>query len=177
MSADLSRLRVREDHGQLRLGDFLTRAEFDHIERLRNAQFILVRNDGGDYGERLRCQNGRSEAPRYGQAPVSLGHLHTYFTYMCVERPFRGLEEGLRCWIRATRPGPRRSAILDGLAFGLADYASAHPETARAITPATPGTLAWYSLLVGTHEPITRERAGRLAQRINDRRPAIPFVL
>lgn len=154
-------IQITEDRGQLRVNGLMTRAEFDYLERMRNSRFYLVLNDGGEIGERGVC--GRC------------GLKHRYLTYMCVERPFRGLEEGLRTWLRAGTDEGRRSNVLRALST-LPDLATRHPFTAHALQPQEPGE-AWYSLLIGVAEPINDATAIRLAQRINDRRPPIPYTL
>jgi hypothetical protein len=149
------------DDGQYRVNGLMTRAESDFIERARMAQFYLVLNDGGEIGERGKCQR--------------CGLLHRYLTYMCVERPFRGVEEGLRTWLRAGTDEAKRSKVIRALST-VPDLATRHPATARDLRPDSPGE-AWYSLLIGVAEPITDAAARRFAQRINDRRPRVPFVL
>lgn len=161
--------------GVSRIGMLPTREEFDAAERVRLSKYYLVRNDGGDFGERMPCRRGRTVGADNG---FDRGHIHAHFTCMCVERPFRGIEDGLRAWIRAASPGTRRSKILSGMINGLRDYSSSHPETAQALTPATPDTLAWYGVVAGALEPISEERARRLAERIKDRNPEVfPFEL
>ena len=65
--------------GVLRVGNMLTPAEFAQIERIRNSQYFLVKNDGGEFNETRVCT--RCGAGRYPTKP------HSYFTLMCVERP------------------------------------------------------------------------------------------
>lgn len=154
---------VIDDNGQLRVAGMLTRAEFDEIERLRNSRWFLVRNDGGEMGERAPCLRGKSDFDR--------GHMHDYFTIMCSERPWRGIERGLSIWIKTASDGLRKSVILDGMQRGLVDYEDHHPQTAKILKPASPDTLAWYSMLAGTLVPIKAKRARMLAEKIRDRRP------
>lgn len=149
------------DDGQYRVNGLMTRAEFDFIERVRMSRFYLVSNDGGELGERGKCRR--------------CGLLHQYLTYMCIERPFRGLEEGLRTWLRAGTDEAKRSKVVQALS-NIPDLATGHPATARDLRPTQPGE-AWYSLLIGVAEPITDAIAQRFAQRINDQRPPVPFVL
>lgn len=145
----------------LRVPGMLTREEADALERVRMSRFFLMRNDGGDVGERASC--GRC------------GLKHAYLTYMCVERPFRGLEDGLYVMFRAARDDGRRAAIERAL-NGLPDLATGHPFTARQLEPDQPGE-AWYSVLLSLPEPISETKARQLAERINSRRPPIAFIL
>jgi hypothetical protein len=154
---------IINDNGQLRVAGMLTRAEFIEIERIRNSQWYLVRNDGGQMGERAPCLRSKSQFDK--------GHYHDYFTAMCVERPFRGIERGLEVWLKASSDHLRRSALLAGMTRGLEDYAKNHPQTASILKPADPDTVAWYTMLAGTHIPITTAEARRYAQKIKDRRP------
>jgi len=151
--------------GVLRVGSMLTRDEFDTIERIRNSQYFLVRNDGGEMNETRPCQ--RCGAGRYPTKP------HTYFTLMCVERPWRGIEDGLRLWLKAAGPSERKSTLLRGLDRGLQDYSKVHPTSAGHLAPAEKDSVAWYSMLAGTHIPITLEKARELARKIKDRRPQV----
>lgn len=164
--------------GNLRIGGTsLTREEFEAIEQIRNSQFFLFRNDGGELGERAPCRWHTSDpmSGRLGRFDEPVYHSH--FTVMCVEKPWRGLEDGLRCWVQAASEGARKSRLISGMGLGLKDYSSTHPFTGGALRPATPDTYSWYSYLLGVSEPITPARARRLAEKINDRRPPIPFVL
>jgi hypothetical protein len=162
--------------GQVRVGNLLTRAEYQAIERIRNGRFFLFRNDGGEMGERAPCRWHKSDAQsRLGNVfkPV----YHYYFTYMCAERPFRGLENGLRAWIQLLPDSERKQRILQGWGLGMRDYASSHPLTSKSLLTADPDVLSWYSLIIGGPEEIREDRAKRLAEKINDRRPPVPFIL
>jgi hypothetical protein len=143
-----TRITVEPD-GTLRVGNMLTRREFDEIERIRNSRYYLVRNDGGEFNETRPCI--RCGAGRYPTQP------HRYFTLMCTERPWRGLEDGLRMWLKATGPSTRKDVLLAGLDRGLQDYSKVHPVTAGHLAPPEPDMVNWYSMLA----------------RIKDRRPPI----
>lgn len=161
---------IVNDNGTLRIKGMLTMAEYEEIEQIRLSQYFLIRNDGGDTGEPAPCRQSRSSLDR--------GHIHKYFTMMCCEMPFRGLAEGLRVWLRAAnRDSDRRSKLLQHFGKGMRDYGDGHPQSAAALKPLEPDTLAWYSMLAGIPEPISLERAVRLAEVINGRRPPKPFTL
>lgn len=161
---------IVNDNGILRVQNMLTMAEFNEIERIRNSQFFLIHNDGGDMGEPAPCGRSKSDFDR--------GHTHAYFTMMCREMPFRGLESGLRVWLRAaSERSYRKSRLLDLWSAGIADYAEKNPMTGSNLKPIGENALAWYSILAGIPEPISRDRAIMLAERINDQRPEVPFVL
>jgi hypothetical protein len=161
---------VRDPNGVLRVAGMLTVAEYAELERIRMSKFFLVRNDGGDMGEPAPCRHSKSD--------FDPGHKHPYFTLMCCEQPFRGLEQGLRIWLQAANPqSDRRSAILRQWSLGMRDYAEANPQTGGAVKPMTPDTMAWYARLAGISIPISEARARKLAEIINSRRPPKPFVL
>lgn len=154
---------IVEDNGQMRVAGMLTRAEFEEIERVRNSQYFLVRNDGGQMGERRPCSRNKSDFDR--------GHMHDYFTCMCVERPWRGIENGLHYWIRSSSDNLRRSVLLAGMSRGIEDYNDHHPQTAKLLKPVEPDMVAWYTMLAGTHIPLTLDEARVYARRIHDRDP------
>jgi hypothetical protein len=62
---------------------------------------------------------------------------------------------------------------MRGFDNGLMDYAKVHPATAGHLAPADKDVIAFYSMLAGTHVPITVEKARELAKRIQDRRPRV----
>jgi len=146
----------------VRIPGTYTRAEFDALMRLKNAQFYLVKNDGGQYGEPLAC--GRCGAGRYPTKP------HPYFTLMCTERPFRGLEKALFAWAKVNADDQLKSRILDD----FPDLEVGHPITARHLRPTEPGADL-YAIALGTAIPIGLEQARVLTDLINSKlRPSRP---
>jgi hypothetical protein len=160
--------------------DAETEAERDRILRSR---FFLVRIGGnGDVWRCRRC-HGR----------------HPYLTLMCVPQPFSGLGRGLYAYWKTVgaaaaltdlTPSERaRLADLDrafGPGAGLADLATSHPETARAVgTAERDADLGAYSFVasvqsstaLGVVEPITRAEAARFVRRINLRGIKPPLVV
>jgi hypothetical protein len=155
--------------GLLRSAGVLMTPEQERLDAIERARWVLVRIDGT--GERWRCSrcNGK----------------HVHFTVMCVPRPFRGLQEGLRAYWRHTTVADgdltpeqqrARDTIARRLGFGAAlpALAARHPETARALAT-TERDLDLGAWVLGTVEPITDAEARRLAATINARahRPVI----
>lgn len=141
---------------------FLTPAEAARLDTLRDASYVLVRNDGSA-GERWRC--GRC------------GAKHAHFTLFCVERPFRGLLDGLHAYwanvgARAADLSPGQRQRLDVLAsiFGSQPtaLATAHPATAAGLATDETDVLIG-STVLGSLDPITPQRARLLMETINMR--------
>lgn len=140
-------------------------------EKLLANKFFLLRQ--GEMGEVLRCKRCNTK--------------HTYFTLMCVERPFDGLKEGLYAyWFHAGRYGTknflndvslqRYEAIASVLSKDYPDIAAAHPQLAKKLGTEEEdfdvGTVA-----LGILEPISREKAEALAWNINLKGIKPPFKL
>lgn len=132
-------------------------------EKLKRNQFFLLRQ--GELGEVLRCTRCNTK--------------HTYFTLMCVERPFDGLEDGLYAyWYHAGRYGQenflnevslqRYEAIAKVLAKNpkYADVASSHPMLAKSLGTET-NDFDTGAVSLGLLEPITAAKAAALAWNIN----------
>jgi len=147
----------------------MTVAEYEAIERVRVAPYVLVRNDSA---ERFVCER--------------CGRKHVYFTSFCVERPWRGLRHALLGYwtnvgaMREKDLTPQQLRRLSEIKSVLDRGRTArtlrdmHPETAQALgTPET--DLDCGAWVIGTLEPITTARARYLAARINSqaRKPII----
>ena len=140
-----------------------TPEEMRQWEAIRKGQYFLVRQ--GTLGEMMRCKR--------------CGSKHTYLTWMCVERPFKGLTTGLYAYWRSQpgglhrgdlRPEEQRNlGVLDQIIGGqAADLASAHPRMAQALNTgqrnADIGGVA-----LGALEPITTAKAQQLVDAVNMR--------
>lgn len=146
----------------VRLPGTYTRAEWQELWRLKNAQFFLVRNDGGDIGEPLVC--GRCGAGKPGTKP------HAYFTRMCVERPFRGVEKALFAYAKVHSDDDLQRRILTD----FPDLEVGHPITARHLIPREAGEDL-IAFAVGTAVAISPRRAQTLTDLINSKlRPRRP---
>lgn len=150
------------------------------IERRKTAilasKYHLVKIKGnGGIGEVMRCRH--------------CGSSHRYFTLMCVERPYSGVEDGLRAYFQvagdtgavnfmppAQRARHEKARRLFQPVAGLPDVASSHPEMARKIHGDL-NELDIGSVALGILEPITKAMAQQLADRINARGLKPPFTL
>lgn len=131
--------------GPLLAGEMYDRAA---MERLRLSRFVLIRNDGGEIGERFGCR--------------LCGTKHAYLTRGCIEMPFRGLADGLRAFVRVSS-----SDRAQAIAAVLPDFAADHPRTARQLAPRDGSGSDVYALSVGLAEPITEAQARALCLRIS----------
>lgn len=146
----------------LKRAGFWTPEEAARFDALRSAEYCLVRIDGS--GERWKCDR--------------CGGKHSHFTLMCVERPFKGLKQGLKAYwasagaARAADLSPTQKANLDVLApiFGgrPVPLATAHPQTAAGLDVAERDVLVGAEIL-GTIDPISKAKAQLLAALINAR--------
>lgn len=137
--------------------------EAARLYAIEQASWVLVRIDGE--AERWRCNR--------------CGCRHAHFTLMCVERPFRGLREGLRAYWHNTglaRPADlspqqqQHKGLLDKMFDGKAPPALAarHPEMARRL--ATPERdIDIGALTLGVVDPIDDQTARQKIARINAR--------
>lgn len=146
------------------------------------SRFFLVKIGGN--GDVWRCRNCKGK--------------HRYLTLMCVEQPFSGLSRGLYAYYRTVgvhgaesylSPSERARYRRLAEAFGplnVPDVASSHPQMARSIgtaeRDADVGALSFVatvpsSTALGLVEPIDREKARRLAARINMRGIKPAFTL
>lgn len=150
--------------------------------RILASRFFLVKIGGN--GDVWRCRNCKGK--------------HRYLTLMCVEQPFSGLTRGLYAYYRTvgihgaesylSQAEQRRYKRLKE-AFGplnAPDVASSHPQMARSIgtaeRDADVGAFTFVatvpsSTALGLVEPIDRDKAARLARRINMRGIKPAFVL
>jgi hypothetical protein len=158
-------------NGEYRVGNMLTRREFIEIERIRNSKYFLVHNDGSEMGGRAPCRWHKKDPFSPIFEPTDARVFHAYFSLMCAERPYVGLEGALRAWIEVAGDSERKQAIQRDFGIGLRDYSELHPHTAALLKPPSPDALAWYSYVIGVPEPITEEHARRLVEKIRDRRP------
>lgn len=133
---------------ELRAQGLLSPQDYAVVQRLRSAEFFLVRNDGS-HGERLRC--GRC------------GRKHAYFTWFCCEQPFRGLRDALYAFTKVRHADARARRILEL----IPDLGAAHPETARGLTREVGEDVL--GIAVGLAEPITAVTARRFASIIQGR--------
>jgi len=139
-----------------------TPEEAARFDAMRNAEYVLVRNDGS---ERWRCR--------------LCNRQHEHFTWMCVERPFRGLVGGLYAyWVnvggaRIADLSPRQRQTLDVLRplFGgqrPIPVATGHPDMAAGLVTDRTDVLLGGTLL-GSIDPITPTKARLLVSLINAR--------
>jgi len=142
----------------------LSRFEMGIVNRWKDSKFFLVRNRGGETGERYRCS--RHEFKPGVDQPV----YHEFFTTMCVDRPWRGLEQALWGFALITE-NERLAARLEYLATNAS---MTHPRTFQ---PTDRESAELVAIALGTLEPISQSRAEALAREINARRPPEPFVL
>ena len=147
------------------LPNSLTRAEMAIYDKWRDSKFFLVRNRGSETGERYRCS--RHEYRPGIDQPV----YHEYFTSMCVDRPWRGLEGALYAYATITH----NEQLAHRLKYLAPQANIVHPRTFQPPDAFTDADII--AITIGTLEPITRARAERLAQDINAKRPPEPFVL
>lgn len=136
---------------------FYTPKELAELERIKQAQFFLIRNGRAD-DDPVACPK--------------CGRVEMYLTLGCIERPFNGLVEGLYAYAKVRSDDGRASR----LGVLIQDLDRAHPFTANKLRPDEVGEdlLAWS---LGIAEPISREVAYRQAQAINDRGLDPPLVL
>lgn len=153
---------IADPVGVLRRAGILMSEETERLDAIERSRYVLVRIDG--MGERWRCRR--------------CGSKHAHFTVACVERPFKGLREGLRVyWQNTAIPDldlspeqrARRREIARLMGFGdLPSLSTHHPETARAL--ATPDSdLDLGAWVLGTIDPVSTAKAYALAARINAR--------
>jgi hypothetical protein len=156
----------REGAAGLKLGNWMTRDEWNRWQRYQDSRFFLVRNRGGDTGERFRCS-------RHAYEPgISEPVYHEFMTLMCVDRPWRGLDGALYAYATITSDERLKSMILRDLPAAN----NAHPATFGNLTPNFDGEEL-IAVSLGIAEPITQAHAKRLADEINSRRPPKPFEL
>ena len=179
------------DGQKVRINNWLLPEEKELLEAIRNSKFFLVRNDGSATGERykfapkkaaeqalkLARQSGDREAIAAAfyavqDAPEGCGREHAYFTLMCIDQPFRGLNKALYALAAVREDNEMVRNILEW----APDIADGHPETARAWKPELPGQDL-LGIALGFAEPITKARAEMLASLIQSKRPPRPFIL
>jgi len=148
--------------------DALSAEEMRRWQQLRDSHFFLVRNRGGDTGERYRCAN-HSYTPGIDE-PV----YHEFFTVMCVDRPWRGLDGALYGYALVTRDDLLAEYLM---AFAPGSMMRAHPQTTANLAPMRKDEADLIALAIGTLEPISETRALALARDIQSRRPPKPFIL
>lgn len=147
----------------VRAAGLLTDEDGARLDAILDSQWVLVRIDG--IGERWRCNR--------------CGARHAHFTTFCVERPFRGLGEGLRVYWqnlgdageRDLSPEQRQRLASLGRLFGpapLSPLSAHHPRSARAVRTAASeiDIGAW---TIGTIDPITPAEARMKIALINAR--------
>lgn len=156
--------------GSPRVAGTMTRQEWNQLQAILNSQYFLFRNDGGDYGERIACHWHRSDPMSFRADLVSKPIYHMYFTYMCVERPFKGLTEGLFAIARHASDG-YRSSIMQAIA-AIPDLSTRHPESARLLDPDVVGETA-YGILLALPERIDKDEAEHFMELINDKNPPV----
>jgi len=164
------------DDGVQRVPGLMSRAEWDQLQAVLTAKFFLFHNDGGDVGERMKCQMKMPDGTIRG-----CGNYHPYITYMCVERPFKGgtgLETGLYLMFRAAKNRTRQEQIRGAInMLPKLDLSVHHPFSAAQWAPKTPGEN-WLAALVSLPAPITKEQARKFAVRVNtEKRPPVYFCL
>lgn len=141
-------------------------------ERLLAQTFYLVRQDL--LGERARCK-------KYGACNAK----HTYLTLMCIDRPWSGVTEGLYgLWHAAgagkdldSLPEESRDKIRRLTQHFGGDLADSHPRTASGIVTTDASVIEYGAELIGTLEPISRQKAQSLLWRINARGLRPPLVV
>lgn len=141
--------------------------------RILASKYHLVKISGNaGIGEVMRCRN--------------CGSAHRFFSLMCIERPFSGVEDGLRAYfqvagdfaaIRYMPPSQRARYEAARRYFqpaaGLPDLTTRHPDMARRVQGDL-NDVDIGSIALGILEPISKAMAQQLADRINMRgiRPA-----
>lgn len=155
----------------LQLPGTISRAQMERFRRLRDKQFFLVRNRGGDTGERYACKRHlRSKTLPPGMSLK--GVFHEYFTCMCINMPWRGLDKALYGYATMRSDGKLTSSIT----AWASDMALAHPQSFGKLRPDKPGE-DMIAIALGVLEPISESKARALESDINSRRPEILFVL
>lgn len=149
-----------------RINGWLLPEEAALLQRIKLSKFFLVRNDGRS-GERLRCG-----MPIHGKPPLHKPVYHTYLTYMCVDRPWRGLDSALVAYARVRKDDGLERKLL----AGLPALDRLHPYTSHDWQPDFAGEEL-LGIILGTAEPISETRAELLASAINTRRPPERFIL
>ena len=144
----------------------LDRQQWDEYNRLLDNKFFLVRNRGGDAGERFRC--GRHPYTPGIDEPV----YHEFFTVMCIDRPWRGLDGALYAYASVTSDGRLQSMVLRDLPA----LQTRHPGSFSHLAPDSAGEDL-IAIALGTLEPISELKAQQLAAKINAARPPRPFIL
>jgi hypothetical protein len=136
---------------------FYTPKELAQLERIKQAEFFMMRNGRADDDPAVCPECGRTEM---------------YLTLGCIERPFNGLVEGLYAFVVASS-NREKARIIDAY---IQDLEAAHPFTANKLRPSEAGEdlLAWS---LGIAEPISRDKAYAQARAINDRGLQPPLVL
>lgn len=137
--------------------------EIRERERILASTYYLVRQDG-ELGEKMRCKRCNAK--------------HPYFTLMCIEQPFCGLDQGLYAFWRhsgmhgseqyLSEAGKARYQALAAAFTHQPDLAESHPITAASLH-VPPRDIDFGALALGTLEPITRQKAQQLVWRINTR--------
>lgn len=128
-----------------------TPAQLAEIDRLKAAQWFLLRIEGG---ELWRCRN--------------CGGKHRYFTSLCIERPFHGLGGELYAYAKTMRQAKERIRLASPTSQPLKDLEVAHPALARLLAPDGYGEDV-IAVALGVAEPISRAKARQLAALINTR--------
>lgn len=164
---------VTSRDGSPTVAGLMTRNQWNQLEAILNAQYVLFRNDGGQLGERLRCR--WHQADPFGLPdPFAKPVYHSHLTLMCIERPFRGMADGLWFAYRVVTED-RKGSILRAL-DQLPSLSTSHPETARGLAPDSSGENI-FGLLLDLGERITTERARYFIERINEKNPPVRLPL
>jgi hypothetical protein len=155
----------------------MTRSEWNQLHAILNGKYFIFKNDGGQFGERIEC---RWHRPDPLHTSVYAGQFykpvyHTYFSYMCETRPFRGLVDGL--WCIARHVTDRYANQLRQVINWIPEIATTHPQFARDLESMDPEGETAYGVLLSVPQPITEAEALRMIERINDKRPPVRLTL
>lgn len=146
----------------LRLPGMLTPDEYAAIQRLKNSQFFLMRNNGVTTGERWGCRNHKLASPK-ANATTSFAKpkIHPFFTICCIPAPYRGLDKGLIKYVAVSHD----PEAVKRLSPYVPELAHTHPEYARKLRPAQRGE-DFYAFTLAVAQPITYAEAVEYANQI-----------
>lgn len=130
--------------------------ELRAIEALRLSDYYLVINDGAVLGERAICDPAKG----------GCGDRHPYFTYHCVELPYRGVQTAMFAFMKRAGDAMANVKVPANFFNTIPDLTRSHPMLARTLI-GQENSQDVYARALGIASPISEAESDTLLDRIH----------